>query len=230
MHKLTFHPINLLLLAISYFIALFFQHNWIDYILLLLLSAINWQVINKSLYWKNLLKFSLLMLPVSCAMLISSYYFAPADGLKIHLNNVSQINISLLLTFRLYIISIISFGYMLHLDKEKTLIELMRRKILSVNIGFAMLSVFNAFNYLTKEFNRIQIAYQMRYQRRYISPQIILPLLVSAARYAHNLSISMHNRGLNQHRSFYAPKINFTILDVIFILINLLALCCICFF
>lgn len=221
MRNLKFNPLNYLILAILNFIVLFMHHSWHGYLCLILLSIINWYLLAYTIHWKKLIKFSLILLPALIAMFISSYYFAPADGLNTNnLNQSLQLNQSIILTLRLFTLAFISFGYMLQMPKEQVILNLMQRKIVSVKIGFSLLAVFNAFNYLGQEFQRIQIAYQMRYQQRYLSPKIILPLLVAAARYAHNLSISMYNRGLNQQRSYYYPLVKLTNKDIVLVGVN----------
>ena len=221
-HKL--HPFEFLLLPLLGLVGIFSLHSWQGYLLTLLLMALNLVILNSRLEWKKLVAFSLILLPALGAMFASSYWFAPADGLNVltgHNNSHQQLIQSANLTLRLYSLALISFGFMLHMPKESVLLNLMQRKILSVKIGFSLLAVFNAFEYLADEFQRIQLAYRMRFKKNYLSPKILLPLLVAAARYAHNLSLSMYNRGLNQGRSFQQPKINFSRYDGGLIILNI---------
>lgn len=221
-HKL--HPFEFLLLPLLGLVGIFSLHSWQGYLLTLLLMALNLVILNSRLEWKKLVAFSLILLPALGAMFASSYWFAPADGLNVLIgqnNSHQQLIQSANLTLRLYSLALISFGFMLHMPKESVLLNLMQRKILSVKIGFSLLAVFNAFEYLADEFQRIQLAYRMRFKKNYLSPKILLPLLVAAARYAHNLSLSMYNRGLNQGRSFQQPKINFSRYDGGLIILNI---------
>lgn len=221
-HKL--HPFEFLLLPLLGLVSIFSLHTWQGYLLTLILMALNLVILNPLVKLKKLAGFSLILLPALGAMFASSYWFAPADGLNVltgQNNSHQQLIQSANLTLRLYSLALISFAFMLHMPKESVLLNLMQRKILSVKIGFSLLAVFNAFEYLADEFQRIQLAYRMRFKKNYLSPKILLPLLVAAARYAHNVSISMYNRGLHQGRNFQQPKINFSRYDSGLIILNL---------
>lgn len=109
---------------------------------------------------------------------------------------------------------------MLHLPQEQLILDLIQRKIIRVKIGYSFLAVFNAFAFMKQEFTRIQIAYKMRFRKKWLSPQILMPLLVAAARYAHHLSISMYTRGINQDRSYHQSIIKFGRYDSGLILLN----------
>jgi energy-coupling factor transporter transmembrane protein EcfT len=172
-----------------------------------------------------LLYFSVALIPALIAMFASSYWFADGiTGVNLVTNHSDKIELSWLLSIRLYLLAMISFGFMLHAPQEKIILNLLQQKLLPVNLGFALLAVNNAVNYLTEEFKRIQIAYQMRYQRRSFSPKIILPLLVAASRYAHHLSISMHSRGLNNVRSYHQPAAKFSQIDIFVVALNIVIL------
>ena len=224
MLKQKLHPFEFLLLPLLGLVSIFSLHTWQGYLLTLILMALNLVILNHQVKLKKLAVFSLILLPALGAMFASSYWFAPADGLNVlsgQNNSHQQLIQSANLTLRLYSLALISFAFMLHMPKESVLLNLMQRKILSVKIGFSLLAVFNAFEYLADEFQRIQLAYRMRFKKNYLSPKILLPLLVAAARYAHNLSLSMYNRGLHQGRSFQQPKINFSRYDGGLILLNI---------
>lgn len=224
MLKNKLHPFLFLIFALIGIAGIFNLNNSKGYLLTLLLMLCNLLLLNPNLKWKKLGLFSLILVPALAAMFISSYWFVPTSNIsEINSANPTQLHLqhSINLTLRLYSLALISFGFMLHMPKESVLLNLMQRKILSVKIGFSLLAVFNAFEYLANEFQRIQLAYKMRFNKRYLSPKILLPLLIAAARYAHNLSISMYNRGLNQERSYIQPKINFSRYDGGLILVNL---------
>lgn len=221
-HKL--HPLAFLILPLLGIASIFSLKASEGYLLTLFVMLLNLILLTTHVEWKKLGLFSLILTPALSAMFISSYWFVPTENLiNINLINTTQLRLqhSTALTLRLYSLALISFSFMLHMPKESVLLNLMQRKILSVKIGFSLLAVFNAFEYLADEFKRIQLAYKMRFRKNYLSPKILLPLLVAAARYAHNLSISMYNRGLNQERSYMQPTIKFSRYDGGLILINL---------
>lgn len=221
-HKL--HPFAFLILPLLGIASIFSLKTSQGYLLTLFIMLLNLIILTSNIKWKKLGLFSLILIPALAAMFISSYWFVPTENLtNLSLINVPQLRLqhSSDLTLRLYSLALISFSFMLHMPKENVLLNLMQRRIVSVKIGFSLLAVFNAFEYLAAEFNRIQLAYKMRFKKNYLSPKILLPLLVAAARYAHNLSISMYNRGLNQERSYIQPTIKFSRYDGGLILINL---------
>jgi len=195
MAKITFSPLNFLILPVSWLIVLTISDGWINYLLCTMVCIINLLVLTRfNLNWKKLGYFSLTLIPALAATYLTGYFFTIR-------NNSAEVT-TLNLCIRLYGIAMISFMYVNHMPREKIMLELMQRKLLSVNIGFGLLATLNAFSYFAQEFKRIQLAYQMRFQKKCYSPKIIFPLLVAAARYSHNLSISMFNRGLNPHRNY----------------------------
>lgn len=190
MQKLVMHPLNYLLIPFIGIAAIFsfntlYQYLFIDLILFGFICITNQVKI------KSIIVFLLCLTPA-----LLSYYFTG------YIFGINQ-NEILLLIVRLTSLSFISFIYVLHMPHEETLNELMQRKLLPITIGFAILATLNAFIYLKNEYNKIQIAYKMRFGKNHISPKLILPLLVSASRYAHHLSLSMHSRGLNKNRTFF---------------------------
>lgn len=158
----------------------------------------------KEFKYKYLGLFSLSLIPPLFGYLLASYYFSE--------NSLLQ-NITLVL--RLFCLSIISFTYIIHLHSEQLILEFMKRRIISSKVGFALIATNNAFIALHKEFNKIQISYQMRFGKKFISPSIVIPLLVAASRYAHNISISLYSRGIMAQRTFYTSKISWYIFDSI---------------
>ena len=200
------HPFNYMLLSLIGIVGIFCSHTIITYVYIDILMLANLVIFERKINWRALIIFIITMLPTLIAFYISSRLFA-----------------SSILSARLFSLAIISFMYILHLPKEQFVLNLIQRKILSVNIGFALLAVFNAFAELRKEFNKIRLAYKMRFGKNSYSPKMLLPLMVSAARYAHTLSISMYTRGINQNRSYYTPKIQYRLWDMLMLLLNIVA-------
>lgn len=210
------HPFNYMLLSLTGIAGIFCSHTIMTYVYINILMLANLLIFERKINWKALIIFIITLLPTLLAFYISSRLFAN------DISNVTSTHMnSSILSVRLFSLAIVSFMYILHLPKEQFVLNLIQRKILSVNIGFALLAVFNAFAELRKEFNKIRLAYKMRFAKNSYSPKILLPLMVSAARYAHTLSISMYTRGINQNRSYYMPKIQYKLWDMLMLLLNI---------
>jgi energy-coupling factor transporter transmembrane protein EcfT len=220
-HKL--HPLNFVILPLLGIVAIFSTTDIVQYGIIFVIMLINFSVLCKKPQLKILFLFNLSLIPALLALFISSYLFASnSEFANYSLSNHehSRLWLSATLSLRLYLLSLISVSFMLHLPQEQLILDLIQRKIVRVKIGYSFLAVFNAFAFMKQEFMRIQIAYKMRFRKKWLSPKILMPLLVAAARYAHHLSISMYTRGINQDRSYHQPKINFSPYDVGLILLN----------
>lgn len=217
------HPLNFIILPLLGIVAIFSATQIIQYAIIFIIMLINFSLICKRPQLKVLLWFNLSLIPPLLALFISSYLFASSSELSNYsLTNLthSRLWLSTILSLRLYLLSLISVSFMLHLPQEQLILDLIQRKIIRVKIGYSFLAVFNAFAFMKQEFTRIQIAYKMRFRKKWLSPQILMPLLVAAARYAHHLSISMYTRGINQDRSYYQSIIKFGLYDSGLILLN----------
>jgi energy-coupling factor transporter transmembrane protein EcfT len=214
MQNLKFNQLNYLITPILLLAATALYSSYQGYLFCLLIAMINLLLLTREIHWKKLLLFCLCLSPAIGASYLTGHLFTASNDLEI-----SQTN-ALNLSIRLFTIAMISFAFIIHMPKEKIMLELMQRKILPVTIGFGLLSTLNAFSHFADEFRRIQIAYQMRYQRSFYSPKIILPLLVASARYAQNVSISMFNRGLNKNRSYVHKIDKFGAIDYLLLLLN----------
>lgn len=229
-HK--FHPLNFIVLPLLGIGSIFCATHIIQYGLIFAMMLLNFSLLCNKPQFKIILWFNLSLIPALLALFISSYFFASNSELSNYaLSGHAQTKLwfSVALALRLYLLSLISVSFMLHLPQEQLILDLIQRKIVRVKIGYSFLAVFNAFAYMKQEFSRIQIAYKMRFRKKWLSPKILLPLLVAAARYAHHLSISMYTRGINQERSYHQPKINFTYYDLAIVLLNITVLSAVIF-
>lgn len=205
------HPLDMLFIPLIWSIATFMSKNLSTHIGIFFIAGINLWLITDTIKYKALGLFCVSLIPVLLALFLSTYWFAEGN-----LTLASQ------LSLRLFLLSMISFAFMLHANVDKILLYCMQRNILNVYMGYSLLSVLNTLNYLGSEFGRIQLAYRMRYQRYWLSPKIFLPLLITAVRHAHCLSLSMYNRGLNARRSYYHREKNFTWIDYFYICGNII--------
>lgn len=224
-HK--FHPLNFVILPLLGIMTIFSTTDIVQYGIIFTIMLINFSLLCKKPQLKILLLFNLSLIPALLALFISSYLFASNNefsNYSLTNHTHSRLLLSTILSLRLYLLSLISVSFMLHLPQEQLILDLIQRKIIRVKIGYSFLAVFNAFAFMKQEFTRIQIAYKMRFRKKWLSPQILMPLLVAAARYAHHLSISMYTRGINQERSYHQDKINFTYYDLAIVLLNIAVL------
>jgi hypothetical protein len=189
-----------------FIISIFCANNVWQYLLILLIAYINLLLIISTVKYRFIIIFILCLLPVLIAIYLSSYFFT--NG-----NFLAKINIADFLTIRYFSLALISFTYSIHTPFAFVFNYLMQRKIFSIRIGYAILAAFNSFHFLAEEFRRIQIAYKMRYGKNCYSPIIFIALLTTAARYAHNLSISMYSRNINKHKTFVSviPDIGYKV-------------------
>ncbi len=212
-----------MVLPIIFIIAIFSAKNIWQYLGILAITYFNLLLIVGRLKYRMLIIFSLCMLPVLIAVFLSSYFYT--DG-----SVAFKINMAKLLSVRYFSLGIVSFAYSIHTPYSLTFNYLIERKILPVKIGYSLLAAFNSFHFLAQEFGRIQISYKMRYGKNCYSPIILIAFLTTAARYAHNLSIGMHSRGLDKHKTFVfaAPRLRYV--DYILWIVNIIAIICIMFF
>ncbi len=218
------HPYLFVIIPVIGIIGVFGAASLSAYGLILLVMFANLRFFSRKLQFKRLALFSLLLLPALAAMFAGSYFFGqiPEHAQSLAQSGVTKNQLALLLCLRLYTLAIISFAFTLHMPRLRLIYNLLQQRLLPLNIGFALIAVNNALSYLKQEFFRIQIAYQMRFQKRSYSPRIILPLLIAAARYAQQLALSMQIRGLNKERSYYQRRDKITAKDLTLLVVNLL--------
>lgn len=208
------HPFNLIVLAILYTIAIVSADSYQDYVFVLIIAYINLTLLTKGIKYKALAIFTLSLIPILLATLLSSYLFANVTSLY-------RLNLALLLSLRYFCLAIIPFSFTIHTSYPDVLNYLMQKKLIPVKIAYPVLAAFNSFYFLLEEFKRIQIANKMRYGKNLTSPRILLTLMEAASRYAHNLSISMHSRNLNGDKTFVTPYPKLTNRDYLLWGINL---------
>jgi energy-coupling factor transporter transmembrane protein EcfT len=209
-----------MVLPLIFIIAIFSANNIWQYLGILVIAYFNLLLLVGVLKYRVLIIFSLYMLPVLLAIFLSSYFYTISDA-------IAKINMAKLLSVRYFSLGLFSFAYSVHTPFSATFNYLIERKILPVKIGYALLAAFNSFHFLAQEFGRIQVSYKMRYGKNCYSPRILIALLTTAARYAHNLSISMYSRGINKHKTFVfkAPRLRY--FDYILWITNLITMICI---
>lgn len=201
------HPFNYCLIPIISIVAIFNSNSNLCYPLILFVSITPLLIGKRKLSYIPILIFAISLLPGLLGYFLASKYFSNND-----------LDTTINLCIRLFSLSLVSFIYVINLPSEQLIIELMQRKLISIKIGFALLATNNALSSLKHEFSKIQTSYKMRFGKRCLSPKIALPLLVAASRYAHNISISLHSRGISNNHTFRQAKISWTNFDNISII------------
>lgn len=212
-----FHPLLFVVIPILLLGAVFSMNHIWQYVVVITIAGCNLLLLVRTVRYHILIIFTLCLLPVIFAVFVSSYFFS-------HYSIISKTDTALLLSIRYFSLAIISFAFTIHTPFAYVFKYLMQHKILPVKIGYALLAAFNSFYFLAEEFRRMQIAYKMRYSKNHISLLIFITLLTAAARYAHNLSISMYSRGINNYKTFVHKIPNLKLQDYILSSINLAAI------
>ena len=216
------HDVILFLLAIVYLLIILQLDKISSYnfILLLLLCNLAITIIfvvkNKLQYLKILLLFMLSLLPVA----ISIFFMV----LLFNKNIQNEYLFSILLIYRIYLITISSLVFIFCVDFEELIYYCMQQLKLPLNIAYALLIAVHAINYFKKELWRIKIAHLMRFHNNKFTLKILKTLLVSAAVYANNHAISLSGRGIVKNKTFLRTHNVITIGNIIFIIINILLL------
>jgi energy-coupling factor transporter transmembrane protein EcfT len=139
---------------------------------------------------------------------------AALGPLSLHAGNVRT---ALELFSRTAALSFISLLFFHRMDFYRLLVQLMSAFRLNPEIGYSISAAVNAFPFLLDEYRRIRIAGKMKGHGGFTP----LPLLVSAGRYAFQLSLSMQSRGLRAERTYLREE-HVSVADAILILLNLL--------
>ncbi|MFO7896120.1 MAG: energy-coupling factor transporter transmembrane component T [Candidatus Cloacimonadales bacterium] len=132
---------------------------------------------------------------------------------------------AIFLTVRAGSLTLISFTFLLAIRSDALVFSLMQNLKLPVNIGYALLATFNAFIYMKDEFLRIRLAYRMRFQKQIFPLKLLIPILVSASRYAHYAGLSLESKGLHNKKT-YCEQQQWQGIDWLVLLINLLQIIC----
>ncbi|HCX72221.1 MAG TPA: hypothetical protein DHM37_00725 [Candidatus Cloacimonas sp.] len=229
MNSKKINDVSIFFIALLYILPALFAENSVFLLLVCALAFINLNLV-RNLNYKFLGIFLLVLaiplISVFISVLINSKLTANSQvlfqiGSRL-IYDTSWHN-AVFLTVRTFVLSFISVSYLLGIDYDDFVYSLMQNLKLPVSIGFALLATFNAFSFMRQEFQRIRLAYKMRFQKKKLSLLLIFPVLVSAGRYAYYAGLSMESRGLQAERT-YLRKHKFTFWDTVLILSNLVLL------
>lgn len=228
LHKLN-HSV-FLVLAFIYIVAILFSNSIMLDFMLLGLTLLNLVCMVK-LKIRYIIYFILLLIPGQCSIFIMTLIFSNHHSTNyidwiwqfFHLKIAYPVlKDAIFLSSRVFCLSLISFMWVIHIDFEQAILYLMQIKWLNITIGYSLFAMVNAFKFMQKEFKRILIAYRMRKLKFEFLLRIIYPLMVSATRYAHCVSLSMESRGLNKDKTFIVSVKGFGVNELGVLLFNLL--------
>jgi energy-coupling factor transporter transmembrane protein EcfT len=109
---------------------------------------------------------------------------------------------AIFLASRSFSLSFVSFIFILCIKPTEFVFSLMQNWNLSVVIGYPIMVTFIAFEKLQIEFQRIRLANYMRFHKKIPLISMLIPLLVSASRYAYQTGLSLESRGLHPNKTF----------------------------
>lgn len=216
-----------LLLALLYLLPVLLADNALLCLLSLALAWLNlfaWRRVNLK---HLLLMTAFLLIPLASVFITVLLYTKGAShspqiaswlGFKIY---QQAFDTAIFLTARAFSLTMISFTFLLAIHSDALVFSLMQNLKLPVSIGYALLATFNAFIYMKEEFGRIRLAYRMRFQKQIFPLKLLIPILVSASRYAHYAGLSLESKGLHKAKT-YCELHKWRRIDWLILLCNLL--------
>ena len=217
----------LLMLALLYLIPVLISEN-VELNLLISLAAFVNVIILKPINYRFLLYLFLVLLIPLFSMFITVLIYtenASSSTIKFTIFNLPIYSLAwdnaIFLTSRTFALSFISFLFLLTIKYDKFVFSLMQHCKLSAAIGYSLLVTFNAFSYLKEEFIRIQQTYKMRFLKTKFPIFSIMPLLVSASRFAHKAGLSLECRGLNKEKTYLETQ-KWHKIDTLIIFLNVI--------
>lgn len=205
--------ISYILLNIIFFVVIVITNEIKIDIFIILLTYINLIILHK-FNFKVFFITLLLTIPTWLSFYIAGFIYsktAPHD-------------IAAILTVRISAITISSIMLVMAVDFEELILFFMQKLKLPVFVGYPLLSAINSLSEIKKDFQQINTAYYMRYQKRLNFIKTLFPLLISAVRHAHFNGLSMECRGLNHHKTFIHKAESYKLVDIWFIGLNIFAL------
>ncbi len=215
-----------LFLAFIYLIPVLFSSSAFLSLASLILAFVNILIWRKIKFKHLLVLIAVLIIPLSSVFITVLLYTKGADSSPIIAHFLGfpiyqlAFDTAILLTVRSFCLTVISFIFLLAINSNVLVLSLMQNLKLPVSIGYALLSTFNAFIYMKEEFLRIRLAYRMRFQKQIFPMKLLIPILVSASRYAHYAGLSLESKGLHDKKT-YTEIHKWTKLDWLILFINI---------
>lgn len=220
------NDLTFFLLAFLYLFAVLFSNNEVFNLVLLLVAFVN-VIIFRKIRFDHLLFFILLLLIPIISVFFTTILYTKGAESSILITQILGISVysaalenAIYLSSRAFSLSTISFFFVLVIKFDVLIFSLMQNLKLPVPIGYSLLSAFNALEQMKNEFFRIRTTYLMRFQKKRFPLFLIIPLLVSASRYAYYAGLSLESRGLHNKKT-YIVKYPLSWQDFIVILINI---------
>ncbi|MCK4957037.1 MAG: hypothetical protein KAS49_05330 [Candidatus Cloacimonetes bacterium] len=202
------NDLTFLFLAFLYLIPILFSDNAILSLSSLLLAIINISILRKINLKILILMIAFLLVPIVSVFITVLLYTKGANttpviasfcGLKIY---QAAFDNAIFLAARAFSLSVVSFVFLLVIKSDALVFSLMQNLKLPVAIGYSLMATFNAFFYMRDEFIRIRIAYKMRFQKKIFPLKLLIPILVSASRYAHFAGLTLESKGLHKEKTY----------------------------
>ncbi|RLC50678.1 MAG: hypothetical protein DRZ79_04015 [Candidatus Cloacimonadota bacterium] len=219
------NELTLFFLTFIYLVPVLLSENILLNFLLLILAFIN-IIFFRKIRFKHLgLLVLFLIIPLISLFVTVLIYAKGAENSPILAEifgfEIKQIafNNALFLVSRTFCLSMISFLFLLSIRYDALVFALMQNLKLPVSIGYSLLATFNAFAHLKEEFSRIRLAYKMRFLKKVFPLKLLMPMLVSASRFAYSAGLSMESRGLNKQKTFL-ELVRWRKSDIIIIIAN----------
>ena len=202
------NDMTLLFLAFIYIVPVLISENILLNFSVLLLAFLNIIIFRKINFRHLGFLFLFLIIPSFSLFITVLIYAKGAENsaivgtiLGFKIRSLALTN-ALFLASRAFCLSMISFVFLLSIRYDALVFALMQNLKFPISVGYSLLATFNAFAHLKDEFFRIQLAYKMRFLKRIFPLKLLLPILVSASRFAFSVGLSMESRGLNKQKTF----------------------------
>ncbi|MBN2461445.1 MAG: hypothetical protein JXB60_07540 [Candidatus Cloacimonetes bacterium] len=203
-----FNDLLILILAFLYLLPVLLSANWILNLFLLVIALLN-LILLRHINFRLFIYFLLLLIiPVISVFITALIYSRGAENTPIiayfaglPIRELAWQN-AVFLSSRTFALTTISFVFLLGIKYDRLVLSLMQNLKLPVSVGYALLTTFNAFVYLSSDYGRIREAYRMRFLHKRSFLRTLFPMLVSAGRYAYFAGLSLECRGLNSRKTF----------------------------
>lgn len=210
---LKFHPIQYLIISIIQSFILAISQSYLCFFLSILVTFCSVVLIKRNI--KNIVsyRFILVSLSMNMGVFITSYLFGE--------NGIGDFHNATILASKMFCISVLSMFCLYHLPYEKLIIDFMKRKVINVKIGYALLSASRSVSVI--KHNLVKIIYIAR-ARNITFFFIIIPLVMSVMRQSQDQAISLYSRGLCSNKNFQQSLVTFGMADYAMVFFQVLFL------
>lgn len=210
---LKFHPIQYFIISIIHSFVLAISHSYLCFFLSMVVTFCSIVLIKRNIKDIISYRFIIVSLSMNMGVFITSYLFGDS-GIGDYYN-------ATILASKMFCISVLSMFCLSHLPYEKLVIDFMKRKVINVKIGYALLSASRSVSII--KHNLVKIIYTAR-ARKITFFLIIIPLVMSVMRQSQDQAISLYSRGLCNNKNFQQIFIRFGMADYAMVFLQVLFL------